>query len=60
MEKMLSLKNAGSEATGSKPITGLTLLWASNQFRGNFNHWLSLTKRSRTDKILRYIKEWDR
>jgi len=24
---------------GSNPTTGLTLLWARNSFRGNFNHW---------------------
>ena len=23
----------------SNPITGLTLLWARNPFRGDFNHW---------------------
>ena len=23
----------------SNPSTGLTLLWALNTFRGNFNHW---------------------
>ena len=27
------------EAKGSNPITGLTLLWACNPFRGNFNYW---------------------
>jgi hypothetical protein len=32
-------KHAGSEAKGSNPPTGLTLLWARNPFRGNFNHW---------------------
>jgi len=32
-------KRAGPEAKGSIPTTGLTLLWARNQFRGNFNHW---------------------
>jgi len=32
-------KHAGPEAKGSNPITGLTLLWARNTFRGNFNHW---------------------
>jgi hypothetical protein len=26
-------------AKGSNPTTGLTLLWARNPFRGNFNHW---------------------
>jgi hypothetical protein len=33
------LKNVGSEAKGSNPTTGLTLLLARNPFRGNFNHW---------------------
>ena len=32
-------KYAGPEAKGSNPTTGLTLLWACNPFRGNFNHW---------------------
>jgi hypothetical protein len=32
-------KHAGSEAKGSNPTTGLTLLWARNPFMGNFNHW---------------------
>ena len=32
-------KYAGPEAKGSNPTTGLTLLWARNPFRGNFNHW---------------------
>jgi len=32
-------KHAGPEVKGSNPITGLTLLCARNQFRGNFNHW---------------------
>ena len=31
--------HAGPEAKGSNPTTGLTLLWARNPFRGNFNHW---------------------
>jgi len=31
-------KHAGPEAKGSNPTTGLTLLWAQNPFRGNFNH----------------------
>ena len=33
------LSHAGPEAKGSNPTTGLTLLWARNPFRGNFNHW---------------------
>jgi len=32
-------KHAGPEAKCSSPTAGLTLLWARNQFRGNFNHW---------------------
>jgi hypothetical protein len=32
-------KHTGPEAEGSNPTTGLTLLWARNPFRGNFNHW---------------------
>jgi len=31
-------KHAGPEAKGSNPTTGLTLLWAHNPSRGNFNH----------------------
>jgi hypothetical protein len=30
---------AGPEAEGGNPTAGLTLLWARNPFRGNFNHW---------------------
>ena len=36
-------KHAGPEAKGSNPTAGLTLLWARNPFRGNFNHWLLST-----------------
>jgi len=32
-------KHAAPEAKGSNPTTELTLLWARNPFRGNFNHW---------------------
>ena len=32
-------KHAGPEAKGNNPTAGLTLLWARNPFRGNFNHW---------------------
>jgi hypothetical protein len=32
-------KHAGPKAEGSNPTTGLALLWASNQFGGNFNYW---------------------
>ena len=32
-------KHAGPESKGSNPTAGLTLLWARNPFRGNFNHW---------------------
>ena len=32
-------KYAGPKVKGSNPITGLTLLWARNPFRGNFNQW---------------------
>jgi len=32
-------KHAGPEAKGSNPTAGLTLLWARNPFRENFNHW---------------------
>ena len=31
--------HVGPDAKGSNPTTGLTLLWARNPFRGNFNHW---------------------
>jgi len=29
----------GPKAKGSNSTTGLTLLWARNPSRGNFNHW---------------------
>jgi hypothetical protein len=32
-------KHAGPEADGSNPTTGLTVLWARNQFGGKLNHW---------------------
>ena len=35
------------EAEGSNPTTGLTLLWAPNPFRGNFNHWQVSRKEAR-------------
>jgi len=31
-------KHASPDAKCSNPTTGLTLLWARNPFRGNFNH----------------------
>jgi len=31
--------HSSPEAKGSNPTTGLSLLWARNPFRGNFNHW---------------------
>ena len=40
-------KQAGPEAKGSNPTTGLTLLWARNPFRGNFNHWQVSRKEAR-------------
>jgi hypothetical protein len=32
-------KHAFPEAKGSKPTTGLTLLWVRNPFRGKSNYW---------------------
>jgi len=32
-------KHTSPEAKGNNPTTRLTLLWARNPFRGNFNHW---------------------
>jgi hypothetical protein len=32
-------KHASPEAESSNPTTGLTLLWACNPLKGNFNHW---------------------
>jgi len=32
-------KRAGPEAKDISPTTGLTLLWALNPFRGNYNYW---------------------
>jgi len=32
-------KHAVPAAKGNSPTAGLTLLWARNPFRGNFNHW---------------------
>jgi hypothetical protein len=32
-------KQAGPDAKDNNPTTGLTLLWAPNPFRGNFNQW---------------------
>jgi hypothetical protein len=36
---IVQFKHAGSEAKGSNPTTGLTLLWPRNPFRGKFKHW---------------------
>jgi len=33
------LQHARPEAKGNNPTAGVTLLWARNPFRGNFNHW---------------------
>jgi len=46
-------KHAGPEAKGSNPTTGLTLLWARNPFRGNFNHWE--VSRKKAGHILKYV-----
>jgi len=35
-------KHARSEAKGSTPTTGFTMLWARKLFRENFNPWLVL------------------
>jgi len=32
-------KHAGPEAKGNIPTTAITLPWARNPFRGNFNYW---------------------
>jgi len=40
-------KHAGPEAKGSDPTTGLTLLWAHNPLRGNFNLWQVSQKEAR-------------
>jgi hypothetical protein len=38
-------------AKGSNPTAGLTLLWARNPFRGNFNHW-------QVSRLLRVMKHY--
>jgi len=38
------MPHASPEAKGSNPTAGLTLLWAGNPFRGNFNHWQASRK----------------
>ena len=43
-------KHAGPEAKGSNFTTGLTLLWARNPFRVNFNHWQVSWKEARQTK----------
>ena len=40
-------KHVGPEAKVCNPTAGLTLLWASNPFRGNFNHWQVSRKEAR-------------
>ena len=56
---MIVRKHAGPETKGSNPTAGLTLLWISNPFRGNFNHSLTTGKshgmpRSRLPKVMKY------
>ena len=46
-------KQAGVEAKDSNPTTGLTLLWARNPLRGNFNHWQLSRKEARQIYFLR-------
>jgi len=36
---MPSLNMSVQRLKVDNPTTGLTLLWARNTFRGNFNHW---------------------
>jgi len=59
-------KHAGPEAKGSYPTAGLTLLWAHNPFRGNFNHWQVSRKEAgqiffKRDHLLQLFKMlWDK
>ena len=58
------------EAKGINPTDGLTLLWARNPFRGNFNHWQVSRYKTNTqfakelkitlilDKLLEYKRNW--
>jgi hypothetical protein len=39
MEEMPSLNTPVQRLKVTTLTTGLTLLWARNTFRGNFNHW---------------------
>jgi hypothetical protein len=39
LQSSAMIPSAGSEAKGSNPTTGLSLLSARNPFRGNFKHW---------------------
>jgi hypothetical protein len=45
---------AGPEAKVSNPTIRLTLLWAHNPFRGNFNHW----QVSRKEAGQIFFKRW--
>jgi len=51
--KNTTVKHAGPEAKGSHSTAGLTLLWASNPFRGNFNTGKKPDRLPRVTKPLR-------
>jgi hypothetical protein len=51
-------KYAGLEAKGSNPITGLTLLWARNPFRGNFNRWQVSRKEAGQNVRPERVNKW--
>jgi len=58
-------KHAGPEAKGTNPTTGLTLLWARNPFRGNFNHWQVSRKEAGQTRVsqlknLAFLSYWYR
>jgi hypothetical protein len=55
---VLDSYSAGSEAKGNNPTTELTLLWARNQFRENFNHWK--VSRKEAGQIPRVKKHWQK
>jgi len=54
-------KHASPEAKGSNPTTKLTLLWARNPVRRNFNHWkVSRKPRNRLPRVMKHYSPTDR
>jgi len=49
-------KHAGPEANSNNLTTGLSLLWACNAFRGNFNYWQVSRKEAGQIETSEYVR----